>query len=209
MSDARPIAAFDFDGTITQRDTLLGFLTFVAGRRAVTAAMLRHAGGLLRGLRDDVERDASKERVLGAVMGGRSLDDVADAGARYAALLPERFRPEVAARVRWHLDEGHEVVLVSASLEYYLRPVAASLGLTDVIGVTMEADASGRLTGRLARPNVRAEEKAVRLREWWGERPATELWAYGNSSGDEALLALADHPTWIGRRAQSVQPTAS
>ncbi len=209
MSDARPIAAFDFDGTITQRDTLLGFLTFVAGRRAVTAAMLRHAGGLLRGLRDDVERDASKERVLGAVMGGRSLDDVTAAGVRYAALLPQRFRPEVTAQVRWHLDEGHEVVLVSASLEYYLRPAAEALGLTDVIGVTMEADASGRLTGRLARPNVRAEEKAVRLREWWGKRPATELWAYGNSSGDEALLALADHPTWIGRRARDVQTAAS
>jgi phosphoserine phosphatase len=28
-----------------------------------------------------------------------------------------------------------------------------------------------------------------------------ELWAYGDSAGDEELLALADHPTWVGRRA--------
>ena len=41
----------------------------------------------------------------------------------------------------------------------------------------------------------------MRLREWFDDRPATELWAYGNSSGDEALLAMADHPMWIGKRA--------
>ena len=62
----------------------------------------------------------------------------------------------------------------------------------------------GRLTGALTHPNVRAEQKAVRLREWMGQ-PATgplhgvELWAYGNSSGDHALLQLADHRYWRGR----------
>lgn len=199
MSEPRPLAAFDFDGTITQRDTLAGFLVFIGGRRAFAGAMARHAGGLLRGLRDDVERDAAKERVLGDILRGRTAGEVAEAGERYAALLPERFRPDVVERLNWHLGEGHEVVLVSASLDCYLRPLATALALTDVIAVTLEADADGHLSGRLARPNVRAEQKAIRLREWWGDRPATELWAYGNSSGDEALLAMADHATWIGR----------
>ena len=41
-------------------------------------------------------------------------------------------------------------------------------------------------------PNVRAEQKAVRLREWLGQPPTgslvdAELWAYGNSSGDHEL----------------------
>ena len=45
-------------------------------------------------------------------------------------------------------------------------------------------------------------EKARRLTAWFGDRPATELWAYGDSSGDEELLGMATYPQWIGRRAK-------
>jgi phosphatidylglycerophosphatase C len=202
LNEQRPIAAFDFDGTITQRDTLLGYLLAVGGPGRVAASLGRHATGMARGLRDDAARDAAKERVVGHVVRGRSLDELDDAGGRYAATLLSRFRPDVVERIEWHRTEGHELVIVSASLVHYLRPVAASLGFDDVIGVELEFDESRVATGRLARANVRGPQKEARLREWWGDRPATELWAYGNSSGDEDLLAMADHATWIGRRAE-------
>ena len=69
--------------------------------------------------------------------------------------------------------------------------------------VELELDPDGRATGSLARPNVRGEEKANRLHEWLDGRAIEEMWAYGNSSGDEALLAMSHHPTWIGKRATS------
>jgi len=209
----RKVAAFDFDGTITERDTLAGFLRFVGGRPAVAKAVARHGVAMVAGLTDDAARDAAKEAVLGSVLRGRLDRDVVDAGGRYAGLLPARFRPEIVERIGWHTAEGHELVIVSASLDYYLRPVAAALGFTAVIGVEMAVDDDGRITGSLARPNVRAAQKAVRLREWLDETEpddldpsvpspgALELWAYGNSSGDDDLLALADHPTWVGKRA--------
>ena len=71
----------------------------------------------------------------------------------------------------------------------------------------------GVLTGSLTHPNVRAARKAVRLREWLGE-PAdgplesTELWAYGNSSGDHQLLDLADHAYWVGKRSKLPEGTS-
>jgi phosphatidylglycerophosphatase C len=198
---ARPVAAFDFDGTITQRDTLLGYLLAVAGRSRTLAAATRHSIAMARGLRDDFARDAAKEQVVGRVVRGRSLEDLDEAGRDYADRLPPRFRPDVVERIAWHRDQGHELVIVSASLVHYLRPVASELGFDDVIGVELEFDADRGATGRLARPNVRGQQKAVRLQEWFADRPATELWAYGNSSGDEELLAMADHATWIGRRA--------
>jgi phosphatidylglycerophosphatase C len=201
LNEQRPIAAFDFDGTITQRDTLLGYLLVVGGPGRTAASLARHASGMARGLRDDAARDAAKERVVGQVVRGQGHDDLDDAGARYAATLRSRFRPDVLERIEWHRAEGHELVIVSASLVHYLRPVAASLGFDDVIGVELEFDDARVATGRLARANVRGPQKEARLREWWGDRPATELWAYGNSSGDEHLLAMADHATWIGRRA--------
>jgi phosphatidylglycerophosphatase C len=201
MTEPRRVAAFDFDGTITQRDTLAGFLTFVGGRSAVARATARRSAAMLAGLRDDQARDRAKEAVLGDVLRGRSDADLRAAGQRYAALLPARFRPDIVQRVGWHRDEGHELVIVSASLAYYLEPVAEALGIGHVIGVEMATDTDGRLTGALAGLNVRGTEKATRLQAWWADRPADELWAYGNSSGDDALLALAQHPTWVGRRA--------
>jgi phosphatidylglycerophosphatase C len=202
------LAAWDFDGTITERDTLMGFLAFVAGRRALSAAAARRVVALGRGLRDDTSRDLAKERVIGDLMAGRPVAEVEDAGRRYAELLPAQFRPEALDRIRWHADRGHTQVIVSASLVYYLRPLAEQLGFATVMGVELAADDRGVCTGEFVRPNVRGEQKALRLREWLADQDLSvdgdrgpEIWAYGNSSGDDALLEMADHPTWMGRRA--------
>lgn len=200
--DTRRIAAFDFDGTITRRDTLAGFLRLVGGSDLFVRTMASHAPAMLRGLRDNEIRDASKMAVLGKILGGRSERDVIERGNVYAESLPARFRPDVVERITWHRNQGHELVMVSASLVYYLRPVAAELGFDHVIGVEMQVDDDDRLTGAFSTANVRAHQKAVRLSDWLGDdaRPL-EMWAYGNSSGDEQMLAMSDHPTWIGKRA--------
>jgi phosphatidylglycerophosphatase C len=96
-------------------------------------------------------------------------------------------------------------VIVSASLGAYLRPLAERLELDGVLAVELVADAGGTLTGEVAGGiNNRGPEKVARLQAWLDGRfgPGTEvdLWAYGDSSGDSELLAIADHPTWVGRR---------
>jgi phosphatidylglycerophosphatase C len=136
-----------------------------------------------------------------ARLAGRSASWLAEAGADYARhVLPGVLRPEMVAQIDWHRDNGHELVIVSASLDAYLGPFGAHHGFDEVIGVTLAVDDRGVLTGDLARPNVRGPEKAVRLREWLaGDEPAF-VWSYGNSSGDRELLELADQPVWVGRR---------
>jgi phosphatidylglycerophosphatase C len=201
---ATGIAVFDFDGTITERDTLVGFLAFIGGRRTLAAALAAQAPRLARGIRSSEHRNAAKEQVLGKMLGGRSHADVVDAGVRYAQLLPRGFRRATLDRIADHRGRGHRLVIVSASLVFYLRPVADDLGFDDVIAVDMEVGSDGLLTGALVGPNVRKAEKAVRLRAWLDARADAphELWAYGDSDGDEELLAMADHPTWVGRRAK-------
>lgn len=208
----RRVAAFDFDGTVSRRDTLVPFLVRVSGRRRFAAASTRlglsgargaaGAGGRARvDLRD---RDLVKERLLAALFAGRWERDLRRAGELYARdLLSDQLRPEVLGRIDQHRAAGHEVLFVSASLVYYLEPLADLLDVDAVLAVEPEV-VDGRLTGALARPNVRAEQKALRLREWLdqpeeGPLRGVELWAYGNSSGDHALLGLADHAAWLGR----------
>ncbi len=202
----RRIAAFDFDGTLTRRDTLLPFLVRVCGPLAVAKAFWTIAPGTVRsrvrpssgGLH---HRDSSKAALLHALLAGRDAAWFTEAGTDFARGLPRRIRPEMAEQVAWHRAQGHELVLVSASLLTYLEPFAAAQGFDHVIAVGLEVSADGTLTGALTRPNVRGPEKAVRLREWLeGQSPAM-LWGYGNSSGDRELLAMSDVPVWVNRRA--------
>ena len=203
----RTIAAFDFDGTITKRDTLVPFLAKVSGPARFTSACAQL--GLL-GARRKVplqDRDRIKEHMIELLLGGRSEHDLQRAGERYARdlLTGDRLRPDVVARIHEHHRVGHGTVIVSASLIYYLEPIARELSMDGVIGVEPEV-VDGVLTGRLARPNVRADEKAVRLREWLGAAPDGELavtvHGYGNSSGAHALLDMCEQGWWFGKAAK-------
>ena len=127
-------------------------------------------------------------------------------GRAYVPTLVDQLRPAMVERLDWHRTEGHAIVIVSASLGAYLRPLAEHLALDAALAVELVADAEGILTGEVVgQLNTRGPEKVARLRAWADQRygPAgeLELWAYGDSAGDEALLAAADHPTWVGHRA--------
>lgn len=204
MNELRQVAAFDFDGTLSRRDTLVPFLVKAAGRGTFVRECARLGLTGTRGTVDLRDRDGIKERLLRALFTGRDAEELKRLGAIYARdLLSDQLRPDVLDRLQEHRREGHEVVFVSASLVYYLEPLAEMLGAKAVLAVE-PAESGGVLTGDLVRPNVRAEQKALRLREWLGAPPAgpmagIRVWGYGNSSGDHALLAMSDHAFWLGR----------
>lgn len=191
----RSIAAFDFDGTITRRDTLAPFLLRHAGHRIAPAALRGLVGRpALAGLRDRVKR-----HVIRVSFSGTLVEDLERAGAAYARSLPSGYRADTLQRIDNHRRGNDVLVLVTASLGAYARPAADALGFHHVIAVELEADGNGRLTGELCGPNVRGPEKARRLQAWLD--PGEEIgWAYGNSSGDREMLAMARHPRWVGRR---------
>jgi phosphatidylglycerophosphatase C len=199
--NSRPgVAAFDFDGTLARSDTLVPFLRHACGTGRVVAATARAALGART-------RDALKVAAVGRLFRGRPASELDAAGCAYVPTIVDRLRPEMLDRVRWHRDQRHAVVIVSASLGVYLRPLAAHLGVDDALGVELEVGDDGLLTGAVVDgQNNRGPEKVARLRRWtdgrFGPGTPVELWAYGDSAGDEALLAAADHPTWVGRRAR-------
>lgn len=204
MADT-PIAAFDFDGTLTHRDTLFGFLRFACGAPALMAALARSVPTLVRSRSGRAPaalalRDAGKERLLRSLFAGRDATWFDERGEAYARTLPGRLRPDMVDRLEWHRAEGHRLVIVSASLDTYLTHFGREHGFDEVIAVRLATD-GGTLTGSLEGPNVRGPEKEVRLRRWL-ERAghAGEIWAYGNSSGDRELLAMADRPHLVDRR---------
>lgn len=208
----RRVAAFDFDGTLTRRDTLVPFLARLYGwpRLLTTAAAV---GPPWRGDAGVHRRDAAKAQLLRGLTRGDDPDRVTAAGEAYADELDALLVPAMLDRVEQHRRAGHEIVAVSASLATYLAPLLQGRhGFAEVMAVGLAVGADGRHTGEMLGPNVRGPEKAVVLRRWLAataddDVSTVELWAYGNSSGDADLLAMADHPTLMdGRKPPAFPP---
>jgi HAD superfamily hydrolase (TIGR01490 family) len=197
-----PLAAFDLDGTLTRRDTLMPFLERAIGRQKTYRALLASSLPLARAAAlGGPHRDRAKAVLLQRVFGGLPLAALTEAAESYADhVVATALRPDIRARVDWHRAEGHQLVLVSASPELYVAPIGQRLGFDAVLSTRLEVDAEGRLTGRLSGMNCRGPEKVVRLKEWRGEDLAV-AYAYGDSSGDREMLALAETAVRIRNRA--------
>jgi phosphatidylglycerophosphatase C len=201
--DAAPepqgVAAFDFDGTMIRGDSFMPFLVRAVGPGKFGQIVIRSSASTAQAYRLG-RRDASKAVLVRRLLRGYPADRLDDLGRRYAVLLAQRIRPQMAERVAWHQQRGHRLVIVSASLDVYLAPTGKALGFDQVLATELEVGSDGRLTGRLLGPNVRGVEKSARLREWLAQELAGvpyQLWAYGDSAGDRELLAMADHPTRV------------
>ncbi|MGH6955454.1 MAG: HAD-IB family hydrolase, partial [Caulobacteraceae bacterium] len=91
---------------------------------------------------------------------------------------------------RWR-DEGARLVIVTASPETVVAPIARGLGADRLIGTRLAFDAQGLVTGDFEGENCRGPEKVRRLREAFGEGVALAA-AYGDTDGDAEMLALAE-----------------
>ncbi len=194
------VAAFDFDGTLSTRDNLVPFLNRVAGLAAVAQALAASGVRTLRSSRSEWRRDTVKAEVIRRLFAGADAERIATLGRAFAFDIVRRhLRPDAVDRVDWHRTQGHRLVVVSASLGVYVRPVASRLRFDAVLATELEVGPEGRLTGELLGANVRGAEKARRLDAWLAGEP-TFVWAYGDSAGDRELWDRADLPVRVGRR---------
>ena len=191
IDPVRPVVAFDFDGTLTTQDSFTRFLRWRAGPVAWALGLVRMvpaAAAYLR-RRDRGTIKAASVRVF--LRDVRRADLEADA-ARFADQVWDRFMRPDALKV-WD-DWGRKGafrVIVTASPETTVAPFARRLGAERLLGTRLAFDDQDRVTGAFAGPNCRGAEKVRRLREAFG--PDLKLTAaYGDTSGDTEMLAIAE-----------------
>ena len=194
-AEGAPTAVFDFDRTLTVRDTFLPWLTTLRGRRRTLAAGLASLRSGLPGVsRGGSARDATKAEMTRRLLTGVPVSD-AQAAAR-------RLQPRViwsapmCARLRDHLRLGHAVLVATGSCRVAVAEMMAERFGADaplrVIGTELE-DQAGILTGRLAGGNCIGEAKAERVQEWLNQAGQAGGWGYGNAPWDLPMLALMRH----------------
>ncbi|HXX91537.1 MAG TPA: HAD-IB family hydrolase [Acidimicrobiales bacterium] len=200
------VAAFDFDGTLTDGGSVWRYVAAMVGRRKVALAGLvilpRLAYAAVVG---GPAIDAAKEALFVRTLAGLDAHELEERSAAFGVAHYHRHaRADVRARLEWHRARGDRVVVVSASPESYVASAAAELGVDAVIATRLAVDPTGRITGRYDGRNCRGDQKVERLRRWIADQAATDwssayVWAYGNSAGDRRLLAAADIGVNVGR----------
>ena len=200
------VAAFDFDGTLTTGDTLLAFVRFTHGRRKLLMGFLRHAHLLLMMKMGLCPNGKVKEKVFSHFYKGTSYQQFKWWGCRFADVADTMLNRQVVETLRQHLAAGHTVCVVTASIDEWVRPVCERLGVGTLLATRVEIAADGTLTGRFLSPNCHGAQKVARLLEVFPQRETYMLYAYGDSRGDNELLAFADKGFRIGHIYETAQP---
>jgi len=189
----RKIAFFDFDGTITRKDTLLEIIKFQKGRTAFYTGFLLHGPWLLGYKLNLLPNDEVKQKILAYFFAGMPVKTFQEKCDLFAENeLPRLIRPAALAEIRRLRNLGFETVVISASAGNWIRKWTNSLSLT-LISTKLEVK-NGLITGRIEGKNCFGQQKVVCIRENWDLGTYDEIYVYGDSSGDKPMLNLATKP---------------
>ena len=185
------IAFFDFDGTLTTKDSLADFIQFSVGSRKYWLGLTVLAPFLVAYKLRLISNHTAKERLISHFFKGWDYDSFQELADNYSIEHLDRIiRPEAIKKLNWHKSQGHRVVVASASMNAWLSKWC-EMRSVDLIATELEVQ-SGKLTGRFATKNCNGDEKVNRIRQQYDLDSYGTVYAYGDSSGDLPMLNIAD-----------------
>jgi len=189
------IALFDFDGTITSKDSLFDFIAFAKGKRKLWTGMLAMTPMLIRYKLKLLNNDEAKQRMLSYFFSGMDVHHFEKLGEKYALTRIDIIvRPKAIEQILWHQAQGDTVVIVSASIRCWLEAWCRKYKVALISTELMKENE--KITGRFSTRNCYGEEKVRRLKESYNLTSYKYIYAYGDSIGDKELLALADQKNY-------------
>ena len=192
MAMGEKVAAFDFDGTLTTKDTLLDFLTFCFGFKKLFIGFLLLSPALLLYKLKLTSNEKAKERVFRYFFKGMKRLRWEQLCWNYQYQIDKIINPKGVEKLEWHIERGDLVVIVSASIENWITPWANKNKVHAVIGTRIEI-IDEVITGSFKSKNCYGIEKANRLKSELSNLTEYQLYAYGDTKGDRELLEMADY----------------
>ncbi|WP_296282874.1 HAD family hydrolase [Pseudoxanthomonas sp.] len=191
------LALFDFDGTLTTRETFPDFMRYAVARPRLLVGGVLLAPVVFGYRRGWVAGNPTRASIVQVGLRGVDASRLRAQGDAFAReVLPDVLRPEAMARLAWHRERGDRIIVVSGGLDVYLAPWCATQGVELLCSVLAERD--GRITGYAGAQCV-GEEKVRRVRALCDPQAYAAIHAYGDTHEDNAMLAMAHHRTYRGQ----------
>lgn len=187
------IAVFDFDGTITTKDTLLEFIRYAKGTLLFCWGFILFSPLLVAYKMRLYPNWKVKEQIFSYFFRGMPVVqfNILCEGF-YKNKGKELLREDACTAIQKHLSQRDAVIIVSASIHDWVLPFGKALGVDAVIGTEVAVSSSGYLTGKFLTHNCYGMEKVERIKMLYPDYNAYTWIAYGDSAGDRQLLDFAD-----------------
>ena len=190
------LALFDFDGTITDSDMFTKFIFYATDKHRLKSGRIKLIPELIAYKLRLAHSRRIYSKMVAHAFAGVSADKLEQQGICFAnEVIPKHLRASAMKRIDWHKQRGDTVVVVSASLDVYLRPWCEQHGLALLCTelCTQAQISQGKLTGQLATPHCSSQEKVNRVKQAYDLSDYAQIYSYGDTPYDNELLSLANH----------------
>jgi len=185
------LALFDFDGTITNKDSLFQFVKFAVGKPTFYVGLCYLSPLLIAYKLKLISNQKTKEKFLNYYFKHWKETQFKKVAQDYSASqIDSIIRLDALKRIKWHQQQGDTVVLVSASIECWLEAWCHTQSINLI--ATRLAFKNNQLCLYFATKNCFGIEKVKRIKEQYDLSQFDHIYAYGDSSGDKQMLELAD-----------------
>ncbi|MFT3948632.1 MAG: HAD family hydrolase [Agriterribacter sp.] len=186
----KAIAFFDFDGTITTKDTLLEIAKFSKGSAGFYSGILQLSPWLVAMKLKLIPNHVVKEKFLSHFFKNTSADLFQKKCDTFSEkVIPQLIRPGALKEFDRLKQNNIPVVIVSASPENWLINWCSTNGF-HCIATTLEIK-NGAITGKIKGNNCYGEEKVRRIKEQFNLKEYDEIFCFGDTKGDKPMLTLA------------------
>jgi HAD superfamily hydrolase (TIGR01490 family) len=184
------LVLFDFDGTITTKDTLAEFMIFYHGKLRYVAGLALLSPFIAAYIFKLMPNWKSKQYFLAHFLKNQSLEIFEKRCREFSEKhLPALIRPGALEAIRQYKKNGATIAVVSASAENWVKPWCDQNGIL-CLSTKLEVK-DNKITGKILGKNCHGPEKVCRIKDKFDLSQFSEVIAYGDTSGDKEMLALA------------------
>lgn len=184
------LALFDFDGTLTTKDSLDEFLRYIVGRKKYFIYMFKFIPYFIVWQLRLMNNGVAKEHLFRIFFKGADEKLFKEKAINFSLKkLDPIINKDRMAILKKHQAEGDRVIIVSASMRCWLQPWCDKNNI-ELLSTQLEFK-NGEFTGRFLTKNCHGKEKENRIKELLNLKDYETIYAYGDSSGDTQMLALA------------------
>ncbi len=191
----KSIAFFDFDGTITRKDTMLEFAKYSRGFAGYWIGICLISPWLIAMKIGLISKRRAKEKFLAYFFEKTDVEKFnADCLSFTADIIPRLVKQDALLAIKKHREENADIVIVSASAENWVAPWCIQNSL-QYICTRLEVKEK-KITGKLLGQNCNGPEKLSRIKERFDTAGYKNIYCYGDSKDDKLMLQLATHPSY-------------
>ena len=194
MSIKKELYLFDFDGTITNRDSLLQFLAYSKNSWQLLSGYLYILPFAVLMKLKLYSNQKAKTKLFSFHFKGMGIEEFDQLCMDYSQnelpkIIKTSFLDYLTALKQENKDKTF--VVVSASFKSYLKYWSNSMGF-DLLATELEVK-NGTLTGKFDTKNCYGIEKVNRIKAVYDLSNYNTISVFGDSRGDKEMLLLGDH----------------